>query len=171
MSGNRITVSLFVLLAVVAALVFFKWHAAAPLAPTSVGGCGSYATTTVSIGAAQVQAEIADTDCKRELGLSYRNSLAGGSGMLFVFPNDGFYAFWMKDMAFPLDMVWVGTDLSVVGVAKSVSPATYDASDPQKSQTFGGNWLAEYVIELPAGFADAYGVKVGTKIFFSAKSL
>ena len=51
--------------------------------------------------------EVADTDASRTLGLSGRDSLDSGAGMLFTFDAPGIYPFWMKDMKFPLDMVWI----------------------------------------------------------------
>ena len=135
------------------------------------GSCGNYQTGTVTVNNLKISVEISDTLCKQELGLSGRNSLADDTGMIFVFPKDSDYAFWMKDMNFPLDMVWVSADFHIVGIEKNVMPRTYDVQNPDQSQTFGGNYIAQYVIELPAGYADKNNLQVGNKISFSEKTL
>jgi len=74
--------------------------------------------------------------------------------MLFVFPKDGKYAFWMKDMHFPIDIIWLSAEGSVVYMAQNVPPGSFP-------QTFRPDVLARYVLELPAGYAKEYNVVVG----------
>jgi uncharacterized membrane protein (UPF0127 family) len=124
--------------------------------------CGEYAKNEVVVGGQIVKMDISDTNCKRELGLSGRKSLSDNEGMLFVFEKEGNYGFWMKDMNFPIDIIWVGADLSVVGDEKKLDPSTYP-------NIFGGKFLAKYVLELPAGFSDKYNLSVGNKISISKK--
>src|SRR3989344_6562762 len=64
-------------------------------------------TTTLSIGETQLIVEIADTDVTRENGLSDRLTLPENAGMLFIFNTDDYHHFWMKDMNFPLDLIWI----------------------------------------------------------------
>ncbi|MDO8575927.1 MAG: DUF192 domain-containing protein, partial [bacterium] len=80
--------------------------------------------------------------------------LAADEGMLFVSPEDGGHAFWMKDMLFPIDILWISADGRVVYMAENVSPDTYP-------QSFRPDAPARYVLELPAGYAGAHGVSVG----------
>jgi len=112
---------------------------------------------TVVIGATPLTLEVVSTEASREQGLSGRGSLAPGTGMLFVFDSDGQWGFWMKDMLFNIDMVWVAADGTVVTVAKDVSPDTYP-------QVFYPSSPARYVLELPAGFADSHHLAEGSKI-------
>ena len=126
--------------------------------------CGSYNTTSVTFASTSIVAEIADTDCKGTLGLSGQTGLPSGTGMLFIFPQEGSYGFWMKDMKFALDMVWVRADFSVSGIEKNVPADSYP-------QTFGEKYPAQYVIELPAGFVDAQHLSVGEKISLGVNSL
>ena len=72
----------------------------------------------------------------------------------FVFPKDGIYAFWMKDMLFSIDILWLSARGSVVYMAQNVSPDTYP-------QSFQPEMLARYVLELPAGYVKEYNVVVG----------
>jgi len=168
----------YILLLVLAAIFGFVLLHRSPASPSTAenpsevpGSCGAYQKGIVTIGTAVISVDISDTECKRVLGLSGRESLADGAGMIFVFDVAGHYPFWMQDMNFPLDMVWVGDDLRVSGIEKDVAPSTFDAIDPSKSEIFGGQYLARYVLELPAGYADEKNIQVGNKISFSEKML
>ena len=112
---------------------------------------------TVKIGNTIYKVDIADTEVEREQGLSGRPSLARDSGMLFVFPEKRPYAFWMKDMQFPIDIVWADVDGKVITIASNVAPDTYPKS-------FFPSAPARYVVELPAGFAAANGIVEGGQI-------
>src|SRR3989338_1806519 len=76
--------------------------------------------------------------------LSGRSGLAEGEGMLFVFPQDGKYGFWMKDMRFSIDILWLNASGMVVYMAQNVSPDSFPKS-------FESDVPARYVLELPAG--------------------
>ena len=55
----------------------------------------------------KIYIEVADTDASRQQGLSDRDGLCAECGMLFVFPQNGYYGFWMKDMNFNIDIVFL----------------------------------------------------------------
>jgi len=78
-------------------------------------------TVTFSVGANQFTVEIADTIPLRERGLSGRERLEEGRGMLLVFGAPARYGFWMKGMKFAIDFVWVNDD-KVVGTTENVPP-------------------------------------------------
>lgn len=98
--------------------------------------------------------EVADTDALRIKGLSGRNALHKGKGMLFVFPEDGRYGFWMKDMRFPIDIVWLDRSHRIIEVKKGASPSSYP-------EVFLPVLPARYVIEIQAGFFEKYQLKIG----------
>ena len=112
---------------------------------------------TISIGGTVIYVDVADTDVLRERGLSGRSDLPGGKGMLFVFDTDDTWGIWMKDMLFPIDIIWVDASGTVVTVAENVAPDTYPKS-------FYPSAPARYVLELPAGFAAARGIAEGAII-------
>ena len=114
-------------------------------------------TTTVTIGSVVVFVEVASTDIARKQGLSGRNVLEDGRGMLFVFDTEGEWGIWMKDMNFPIDIIWVGQDGTVVTVAKDVSPDTYP-------QAFYPSVPARFVLEVPAGFVAAHDIDEGSRL-------
>lgn len=109
----------------------------------------------------KVYVEIADTPALRAQGLSGRKGLAEGRGMLFVFQYPGRYGFWMKDMLFPIDIVWISGDGTVVHVEREVIPETYSKSVPQ---TFINTPDAKYVLELAVGQSEKFGLFLGTKV-------
>ena len=84
----------------------------------------------------------------------HRRIMPENRGMLFVFPSDGIYAFWMKGMLFSIDMLWLAADGTIVYLVQNASPDTYPHS-------FVPDKTARYVLELPAGFARSHGVGVG----------
>ncbi len=111
---------------------------------------------------------MADTEALREQGLSGRASLAPNTGMLFVFEHRGDWGIWMKVMHFAIDIVFIGDTSdpkvgSVVAVYEDVSPDTYHQTPPK---IFYPPLAVPYVLELPAGWAAAHGVKEGSRVNF-----
>lgn len=106
-----------------------------------------------------VRATVADTQTLRERGLSGRAGLAYDEGMLFVFNADGMYSFWMKDMLFPIDILWLSSAGRVVHIVQSISPDTFP-------QAFTSDTPARYVLELPAGYVARHGVRTGDSVQF-----
>ena len=101
--------------------------------------------------------DYATTTAEREIGLGGRINVPDGYGMLFVFPKDGRYGFWMKDTLVPLDMFWLDAQGHVVYVAPDVATSTFPT-------VFYPARLARYVLETAAGFARAHHVTVGTPL-------
>ena len=115
---------------------------------------------TFSTGAT-IQAEVADTDAKRQLGLMFRKSLAQDHGMLFIFNQPDFYRFWMKNCRFPVDMIWLDQKKRIVDI-KSNAPPCLDDPCP----TYQPKEKALYVIETVAGFANENGLRPGMEVKF-----
>jgi uncharacterized protein len=106
-----------------------------------------------------IDATIASTSEDWDLGLSGLRSMDIDKGMIFIFPHADFYRFWMKDMYFPLDIVWIDSDKKIVDVDSNVSPESYP-------NIFLPPVAVRYVLELNAGMAEKYGLVTGTKINF-----
>ncbi len=109
---------------------------------------------TIQLKGETIHVSVADTMSTREKGLSGRPGLADDEGMLFVFPEDGNYAIWMKDMRFSIDIVWISAEGTVVYMAQNVSPDTYP-------KNFVSETPARYVLELPAGYAQVHDLSIG----------
>ena len=111
----------------------------------------------LKVGTARVLIDIADTPPLRERGLSGRRLLLDDQGMYFIFDHPDVYPFWMKEMNFPIDIIWIGEHMSVVDITKSASPSSFP-------QTFVSSAPALYVLEVQAGFAERHGVKIGDQV-------
>ncbi|MDQ5962486.1 MAG: uncharacterized protein QG653_293 [Patescibacteria group bacterium] len=105
----------------------------------------------------EINAEVVDTFESRELGLSRRNGLREGEGMLFVFPFPGKYGFWMKDMKFPIDIIWINGQGVVVHVVENAKPEDYPKQYVNSPE-------ALYVLEITANKAREYGIYLGVKL-------
>lgn len=92
-------------------------------------------------------------------GLSGRQSLGEDQGMLFIFEQPGEHCFWMKEMNFPLDIIWLNENKQVITIKENVHPDTY----PER---FCPNKLAKYVIEVNAGIADRALISEGSQLQF-----
>ncbi len=102
---------------------------------------------------------VAKTPETRTQGLSGYTSLGADKGMLFIFPTPGEPDFWMKDMNFPLDMVWINSSRKIIGVSSNISPKTYP-------ETFAPPGKIQFVLEVNAGIAEKFGMAVGTTVVF-----
>ncbi len=107
-----------------------------------------------------IVAQVAKTDAQRTTGLSGRACIGADQGMLFEFDNPGLYPFWMKDMKFPIDMVWINANHTVVTVDPAVLPSSYPSN-------FVSSAPAQYVLELQAGRARTLNITPGTNLQFN----
>src|SRR3989344_1383831 len=98
----------------------------------------------VKIGDKTFTVEVADTDIERAQGLSGRVIPEEGHGMLFVFPEPGLYGFWMKNMRFSIDIVWLDEEFKVIDIEQNVEPETFP-------QTFYPPIPIKYVVEVSSG--------------------
>ena len=137
---------------------------AAAMLTVACGGSSKGAVATrepglalVRIGALAVQAEVPEGEAFY-LGLGGRQSLPDDRGMLFVFPEAGRHAFWMKDMLIPIDIIWISAEGRVVDV-QTAQPEP-GVADPQLKRYIPSG-EAKYVLEVRAGLAAEKGVRAG----------
>jgi uncharacterized membrane protein (UPF0127 family) len=117
----------------------------------------------IDIGGQFVKVILATTPTEQERGLSGRLGLSENSGMLFVFDKPGKYNFWMKDMKFAIDIIWIESVPGDPGYSK-ISYIKKNAQPESYPNTFGpgtGDSDATYVLEVNSGFADKNNLKVG----------
>lgn len=107
-------------------------------------------------GKVSVHVEVADTPETRQMGLSGRPPLAEDEGMLFIFPAKGLHGFWMKDMLFPIDIIWIA-DERIIDISHSVPKPVPGYGLP----TFAPKSPVDRVLEVQAGFAEKRGLKAG----------
>jgi len=140
------TNTILVALAAVAAYLFFM-PIANPTLPTA----------TLTIGDTSIVAELATTPAEQEQGLSGRLALGQGRGMFFVFDHADKWGIWMKDMRFPIDILWADENGMIITIEHDVPPSSYPAS-------FYPTALSSFVLEVPAGFAKAHAIAIGQQI-------
>jgi len=104
-----------------------------------------------------IQLEIAKTEEEKVKGLSGRNFLEKNKGLLFVYDDLDFYGIWMKEMNFPIDIIWLDQNFKVVEIADNVSPNTFP-------KVFYPSNEAKYIIELNAGISKEIDLNVGSVI-------
>lgn len=98
--------------------------------------------------------QIADTSFERMRGLSNRSRLSLNEGMLFIFPRSDYHGIWMKDMRFPIDIIWLDRIMTIVDLKENITPDTFPTVFyPQK--------VAKHVLEVNAGFAAKHALKIG----------
>jgi hypothetical protein len=108
-----------------------------------------------------VTAELAMTEEERSRGLMLRERLRPDQGMLFVFAEEGAYAFWMKNTLIPLDILWLDRDRRIVHIEPDLPPCRADPCP-----TYGPRRPGLYVLELAAGGAKLYGLKLFDRLEF-----
>ena len=109
-----------------------------------------------------IDIEVADTDSARQRGLMQRSSLPEMSGMLFVFRREEIQSFWMANTPLALDLIFVDADSQIVDIDKYTTPFS--------SESIVSDEPAQYVIEVPAGFADTYGITAGEGVRWRLQS-
>lgn len=110
-----------------------------------------------------ILADIAITDEDQIKGLSIRDQMNENEGMLFVYAEPSRQSFWMKDMKFPIDIIWLNGTGSVVHVEENLRPCVPSLECP----SFSPNENAQYVLETVAGFAQKHHLMIGTDVDFS----
>jgi uncharacterized membrane protein (UPF0127 family) len=106
-----------------------------------------------------VSLEVVSKPKDLEHGLMDRPSMDMDKGMLFVFQKDDKYPFWMKNMHFSLDIVWINRDKEIVYVAGDIPACTKDPCP-----VYTPDEPARYVLEVHAGYADIHGWNPGDKV-------
>jgi hypothetical protein len=117
--------------------------------------------TSVKIGNATVNAEVADTFARQIRGLMFRKSLDENDGMLFTFSSEGYQGIWMMNMSFPIDIIWINSTKGVVSIQKNAQPCTLTSCP-----TYKPSGPAMFVLEVNAGFCGKHNIKVGSKADF-----
>lgn len=117
----------------------------------------------LKIGESIINIEVADTSGERSKGLSGRESLASSSGMLFVYPESKQYRFWMKDMKFNIDIIFIDNG-KVEDFIKDVSAPNPGQKD-QDLPVYQPQKPIDMVLEVNSGFVDRQQIKIGDTVY------
>jgi uncharacterized membrane protein (UPF0127 family) len=150
------SVALAVLLASVAASGLVYWYGW----PGGGAGLADVSFSTQS-GNASFECEVADSPTEWSDGLSGREELAQGRGMLFVFPSPSQQTFWMKETLIPLDIVFVWANGTVGAIFEAPAEPGVSDSDLTRYESPGP---VKWVVELNMGTCAASGIVVGSQM-------
>jgi len=112
-----------------------------------------------------IKVDLVDTPATREIGLMCVTKMPRTYGMMFVFPQDMYLNFWMKNTLVPLDILWIGSDKRITVIHEKLRASTVDTPD-DKIVTAGGQ--GQFVLELASGEASRRKLKAGDRLEFSA---
>ncbi len=102
-----------------------------------------------------VEVEVCATEAMRTRGMMWRTALPDGQGMLFIFGEEEVRSFWMRNTLIPLDMVFIASDGTVVGIVPNAEPRTLTSRGVGKP--------SQYVLEVPGGWTERMGIRPGKK--------
>ncbi len=106
-----------------------------------------------------IKIEIARTEEERALGLMFRHSLPEDRGMLFIFEEEDFQSFWMKNCFFPLDLIFMDKNGKIVDTKENFEPCKEDPCPSYKSKE-----KAKYVLEVNSNFCKKNNIKIGDSL-------
>jgi len=112
-------------------------------------------------GGEVIYAELAVTEQERQLGLMFRQGINPDQGMLFVFEREGIHSFWMKNMEFPIDIIWLDKDKRIVHIEKNVPPC-----GTEDCPSYAPPIPSKYVLEIKNGFSEEFDLKLYDRIEF-----
>ncbi len=140
--------------------VFLLWHGV-----VSKSENPPLPTEEIRVGNAVFSVELATTTLEQMRGLSFRSGLAEGKGMLFIFSSGGIQNFWMKDMNFPIDMIWISGN-TVAGFAQNADPQP--GVPLWRLTIYTSPNGVDKVLEVPAGTVAKDGIMLGDPVVIGA---
>ncbi|MEI6479777.1 MAG: DUF192 domain-containing protein [bacterium] len=117
--------------------------------------------TEIIIGSAQIATEVMRTDKEMARGLGGRNQIGWQEGMLFAYKNAAYPSFWMKDMRFPIDIVWIREN-KVIGVTENIDPQI--GASQSALRLYEPTDFIDNVLELHAGAVRKFNIKQGDSV-------
>lgn len=122
-------------------------------------------TSVVTLpGGKEIKVEVVMHPQDMMRGMMFRDKLDMDRGMLFIHSSPGKYPYWMYQCRIPLDILWIGSNRSVVEISANTPPCPSKIAS--ECPNFGGQQEAAYVLELAGGAAAKYGIKTGDTINF-----
>ncbi len=105
--------------------------------------------------------ELAISPEDRAIGLMNRTYLGANNGMLFMFENEDYHSFWMKDTLMPLDIIWINSDNKVVFIKENAEICL-----KEKCEIFNPNEKSKYVLEINSSTVKNFNIYIGAESSF-----
>jgi len=118
-------------------------------------------TALVSVGGVNLTVTLSTTPESQSKGLAIKNSIAQNEGMLFIFKSPQKYSFWMKDMKFPIDILWADSSGKIVHIEKNLQPCVFFLPCP----SYSPNDNSLYVLEVISNFTNKFDINIGDQIY------
>ena len=131
---------------------------------TSGSGSGTPAAATPKVylstpgGEVAVDVEVVATEAKIQKGLMFRQHLALDAGMLFLMGREHTWSFWMRNTLIPLDMIFIGKDMTIAGIVENAQPLSESLRQVDRPSL--------YVLEVNGGWTRQHGVTAGAQVRF-----
>ena len=109
-----------------------------------------------------IYVDLAKTPEQQAKGLSIKNTLNENEGMLFIFDTSKEYSFWMKDMKFPIDIIWISSDNKIVHIEKNLQPCTFFLI----CTSYSPHANSKYVLEVPSNYTTKNNITIGDRVNF-----
>lgn len=153
---KRIVFLYLILIAILAAVIFFRsgFFNRQPSIKSD--------EPQISIDSKNFKLLLAKSEDEQIKGLSNREAIDQNTGMLFIFKEKDFYPFWMKNMKFPIDIIYI-SDNKVVDIYQNVKPQENE-TDTSKIRIYRPKEKANYVLEMNAGKAKENNIKIGDEV-------
>ncbi len=159
MSPRLILTRLMLIVFSVAVVVLGIWQLTERVGADEATNQDMEVTHFVELAGQRLRVTLADTPSEQAAGLSNRPSLDADEGMLFRFDKPSILSFWMKEMRFPIDIIWI-RDRVVVDVTKEAEIPT----SGRPLRIYRPAEAADTVLEVRAGFSDEFGVQPGLSL-------
>lgn len=117
-------------------------------------------TALVTVGGVNLITSLSTTPDAQSKGLAIRDSLNENEGMLFIFETPQKYSFWMKDMKFPIDIIWINQDGKIVHIEKNLPPCVFLLPCP----SYAPKDDSLYVLEVVSNFTNKFDINVGDPV-------
>jgi uncharacterized protein len=121
-----------------------------------------YLKSYITINGFELTADLALTNEQKEKGLSVKDKLKESEAMLFIFEESAQHSFWMKDVKFPIDIIWLDSDGKVGHIEQNLQPYV----SVLICISYSPDIDSQYVLETVAGFTQRRNISVGTDIDF-----
>lgn len=153
MNHHRIVKPLGVIIILLLVIIFTLSHQN----KTTQDSQGFKELTVVVNESVRLKTDVSSTSNERTIGLSKYDSLKENQAMLFVFEEKGFYSFWMRDMKFPIDIIWLNENKEIVSIRENADPSEYPQSYYPEAEGL-------YVLETVAGFVTKHQLQKGQQL-------
>ncbi|MBI3889607.1 DUF192 domain-containing protein [Candidatus Saccharibacteria bacterium] len=117
---------------------------------------------TIKLGKSEFSMRVARSEQELDQGLSGTSKMPVDEALLFVFPRNQKWGIWMKEMNYPIDIVWIDENKTVVHIQRNALPSSYPDT------TFRPPKPAKYVAELKAGVIDDKRITIGSLAVFDS---